>query len=311
MQYCKAKKFELRIYVESNLSITQKNNANLWYIKFYKEFTDYLYDELHYFDNYVGLIIKCYKTFMNHLELERQIPIGNFLRHFHVPSEIVQMIAFKPDQLQYIIHSKELLEKLDERMKRIRDIFIFGCTVALRVSDLLKLTMKDITIRHDDYFLNVKSQKTKAQISIKLPPYAVEIIKRYDGKYPKLLPTFNISSLNQDLKTFAKHLPDDFIYPKARERRGQPIIIYKNEELKTHFHISDHICTHTMRRTSITTMLMLGAPEHIVRQMSGHSPNSKEFFRYVQLSQEYMNEETDRAFNKLCEWNPYKGWGNK
>ena len=29
MQYCKAKKFELRIYVESNLSITQKNNANL------------------------------------------------------------------------------------------------------------------------------------------------------------------------------------------------------------------------------------------------------------------------------------------
>ena len=52
MQYCKAKKFELRIYVESNLSITQKNNANLWYIKFYKEFTDYLYDELHYFDNF-------------------------------------------------------------------------------------------------------------------------------------------------------------------------------------------------------------------------------------------------------------------
>ena len=78
LQFCKAKKHELRVYIAANLSVKKQNNANLCYIKFYKELTDYLYDELHFFDNYVGLIIKCYRTFMNHLELEKQVLIGNF-----------------------------------------------------------------------------------------------------------------------------------------------------------------------------------------------------------------------------------------
>jgi hypothetical protein len=60
------------------------------------------------------------------------------------------------------------------------------------------------------------------------------------------------------------------------------------------------LTSHVMRKTTITTLLMAGVPEHAVRRISGHAPNSKEFFRYVQYSQRYMDEYTDKVFDGLA-----------
>jgi hypothetical protein len=54
-----------------------------------------------------------------------------------------------------------------------------------------------------------------------------------------------------------------------------------------------------MRRTTITNMLMHGTNESIVRKVSGHSAGSKEFYKYVQFAQPFMDEETDKYFKKL------------
>ena len=56
-----------------------------------------------------------------------------------------------------------------------------------------------------------------------------------------------------------------------------------------------------MRRTAITTLLMLGVPENLVRRVSGHAPGSKEFYKYVSIAQEYLNEEVKNAYKKLME----------
>lgn len=55
-----------------------------------------------------------------------------------------------------------------------------------------------------------------------------------------------------------------------------------------------------MRRTAITTMLMMGMKEHVVKQISGHSNDSKSFYRYVNLVQSYLDNEMDEVFNKLA-----------
>jgi hypothetical protein len=46
-------------------------------------------------------------------------------------------------------------------------------------------------------------------------------------------------------------------------------------------------------------MLNLGMPEHIVRKISGHAPNSREFYRYVQMSQSLIDQESDKVFKKI------------
>ena len=62
-----------------------------------------------------------------------------------------------------------------------------------------------------------------------------------------------------------------------------------------------HITAHTMRRTAITTLLIMGVPENIVRKISGHAPGSKEFYKYVGIAQEYLNQEVKNAYKKLVE----------
>ena len=54
-----------------------------------------------------------------------------------------------------------------------------------------------------------------------------------------------------------------------------------------------------MRRTAITTLLLLGVDEISVRRISGHAAGSKEFYRYVVVVQEYMNAKVKEAHIKL------------
>jgi integrase len=59
------------------------------------------------------------------------------------------------------------------------------------------------------------------------------------------------------------------------------------------------LTTHTMRRTGITLLLQLGMPEQLVRQISGHAPNSREFYRYVKIAQDWQDEESKKVHDLI------------
>lgn len=63
----------------------------------------------------------------------------------------------------------------------------------------------------------------------------------------------------------------------------------------------DKMSSHMMRRTAITTLLILGMPEHLVRKISGHTQGSTAFHRYVHHAQAYMDKEIDKVHSKLEE----------
>jgi integrase len=259
-----------------------------------------LYDSKGYFDNYVGLVIKELRCFFNYIEMERRIPIGSYHKSFFVPKEEIPIIALSVEQLNYIIYDEAYNALLKQKKREeIRDVFVFGCTVALRISDLLQLTVKNLVVQNNNYYLRVKSQKTATMTSIKLPDYAVALIKKYEGKYATLLPEMTPQWFNSQLKSFARMIPDNYEMIKVRERRGKQVVIYKDPIKKTHYQLSDHITSHTMRRTAITVMLNLGMPEHIVRKISGHAVNSREFYRYVQLTQQVIDVESEKVFEKI------------
>lgn len=301
-EFCESSNFEIKLFIVNNLTQKEKEQASRYYKKFYTSFTSFMYEKKKYYDNYVGLIVKCLRSFFNYLELERNVSVGTFHRSFFVPAEEIPIIALNHEQLNYLIYDSEFNELIKENeLEKIKDIFVFGCTVALRVSDLLKLSHKNVFIQSDKYYIKVKSQKTNTHTSIKLPDYAIDILKKYHKKQGTLLPSISSAWFNTRLKHMAKLIPEDFEIVKTRERRGKQIIVYKDPQKRTHYKLSDHISTHTMRRTGITTMLCLGMPEHLVRKISGHAANSPEFFRYIQLSQSFIDDETDKVFERLKE----------
>jgi integrase len=105
--------------------------------------------------------------------------------------------------------------------------------------------------------------------------------------------------MNLQIKKLIKQAGWNHLLPKNISCRG------KMQEIKSKtgntWQFYQHITAHTMRRTAITTLLMMGVPENIVRKISGHAPASKEFYKYVSIAQEYLNQEVKNAYEKLIE----------
>jgi integrase len=297
-KFSEEKQFQLRFRILQR-NKREINSEKLYWKRFYLKFTDYLYKDLDCYDNYVGSVIKDIRCFFNYLIRERNLSVGNFHQQFYIYKEDIQILTLQPDQLKDLIINREVDEQLRPVLVKTKDILLAGCAVALRYSDLMNLQKANLQLKNQQYFLKVQSKKTKAYTHIKLPDYVMEIFKKYSRKGNRLLPYFNIVRLNLYLKEIAEHLGWTDEVVKTRQKRGKAIIIYKNAKQKTHFRFCDLISTHIMRRTAITTMLRLEMPEHLVRKISGHAPHSKEFHKYVSISQNYLDDETDKVFAKL------------
>ena len=291
------KKFQLRIKILQK-NQRQINSEKIYWKRFYLKFTDYLYKELDCYDNYVGSVIKDIRTFFNFLIREKNYSIGNFHQQFYIYKEDTQVLTLQPQQIQYLI-SPESSKGLRPVLLKVKDILLTGCTVALRYSDLMNLKKANLQFYDQQYYLKVQSKKTNIYTSIKLPDYVTEIFKNYSKRNGRLLPYFNIVRLNLYLKELAEHFNWTNEVVKTRQKRGKAVVIYKDNKQKLHYRFCDLISSHIMRRTAITTMLRFEMPDHLVRKISGHAPNSIEFHKYVSIAQNYLDTETDRVFARL------------
>jgi integrase len=206
-----------------------------------------------------------------------------------------------PEELSFLVYNKDFENSLTPRMKQVKDFFVFGCSVALRFSDLAALKPTNTRLVNGQYYLIVRSVKTNTDTLVKLPPYAMEIINRYSKQKKRLLPAFNKVNLNKYIKLLLEKA--GFTQPVAitRGRRGKTTELKKLNGDQKQYRFCDVATTHTMRRTAITTMLNLGVPEQIVRKISGHAAGSKEFYRYVFWAQTYQDQEVDKMFARLEE----------
>ena len=250
------------------------------------------------FDMYISSVFKIMKTFFNYLHTEKGFPVGEFHRQFRFPSYSYQPVIINITQLQRIINDEELRKALPQHLAISLDIFIFGCVAGLRYNDLIHLKKIHVYLIGEKKYLQLTTQKTGASVNIPLPHFAVDILNRYkrkNGSY--LFRRISNNNFNLHIKKIMEKAGYTYNVPKMRYKKGVLVEI-KTKQGKT-FRFCDHMSAHTMRRTAITTLLMLGVPELIVRKISGHAAGSKEFFRYVSLAQDYTNMHLENAYEKL------------
>ena len=290
----------LRIQLLHRASVRMLQREKNYWKRFFVQFSGFLYRHKNYYDNYVANTFKVIKTFFNYLEKEKGLVIGNYHRSFRIPLQQSAPVVLTPEQLNFLITNREFETGLNPSLKRAKDIFVFGCTVALRYSDLMNLKKTNLSRSEEGGIsLVLYTQKTGAAISIPLPGYALQIIHRYRRKAGKwLLPRLSSSNLNIRVKKLAEKAGWTGPLPKYRSFRGRMMELKNKTGQTWQFH--QHITAHTMRRTAITTLLILGVPENIVRKVSGHAPGSKEFYKYVNIAQEYLSRELVEAYKKLA-----------
>lgn len=297
-QFSTTKGFDLRIRLLRKLTAAELTVERKYWKKFYQQFSAWLYDECGYYDNYVGANFKNIRIFFNYLNKDLALGVGDFHKLFYVRREEIPIFPLLPEELNYLICDEDFTNRLKPRMKEVKDFFVFGCTVALRFSDLAALKRSNVRIVNGEYYLAVKSKKTNRDSLVKLPTYAKAIIEKYSRRRNSILPPFNKVNLNKYIKILLREAGFCHEVYITRNKRGIPVE-QKGKAGKIAIPFCDIASTHTMRRTAITTMLTLGVPEQIVRKISGHSPAGKDFYRYVSWAQAYQDNTTENMFEKL------------
>lgn len=293
------KNFPLHISNLNKIKKRELNTEEKYWKKFYDKFTDYLYDDLDCYDNYVGNMIKLLRAFFTYLNKTKKLNIGSFHSQFYVCQEDIEIVTLLPEQVNFLIYNKEFENSLPEHLKRTKDMFVFGCTVALRNSDIFRISKSNIHEFGNKTYLSIHSQKTNTHTRVLLPDYAVAILKKYSWDKITIFPKISNAQFNINIKNLIERTNWVDGRTKMRTKRGIPVEVYKNPKTKESYRFCDLITTHTMRRTAITNMLSLNMPENMVRKISGHAANSKEFYKYVQLSQKYMDDETEKLHEKF------------
>ncbi|RZJ51454.1 MAG: hypothetical protein EOO19_00560 [Chryseobacterium sp.] len=287
--------------------------------KFYERFTQFLYHKKKCFDNYVGNVIKNIRIFFNWMKLEKGIQTGDFYKGFYVCREDVPIVTLQPMQLQFLLNDVAFHERLPKPLQKTKSIFVFGCTVALRASDLFAIRFTDIETVGIAHYLAVKTIKTGTIVRVKLPAYAMRIVEHFRltaKRRKQVFPPIPRNRFNHQLKEICEAAGWVQALGKSRARNGVAIEMKKciddgwavdesagcrNSSGSERYRFCDLVSSHTMRRTAITTMLMMGMKEHVVKQISGHANDSKSFYRYVNLVQSYLDNEMDEVFGRLVE----------
>lgn len=295
-----AQKEPLRIRSLHKAGKAQLLSEKRYWKRFYNSFVSYLYKQ-GCFDNYIGNTVKGLKTFFRYLEQDKMIQLQGMYKEFYVLREEVPIIVLLPEQLHFLIHDRGFHDALPESLHHCRDVFVFGCTVALRFSDLIDIRWSDLETVAGATYLVVRSKKTQAVTRIKLPVYCMEILDRCRRLAPRSRQIFRPVSLfwfNKQIRRIAELAGWTEIREKVRSRRGVEQMV-ASPRTRTAYRFCDLVSSHVMRRTAITTMLMHGVPETVVKKISGHAGNSKSFYRYVHLAQSYVDDSMDRHYRLL------------
>lgn len=266
--------------------------------KFYLKLTNYLFDELDYYDNGVGTVVKVLKTFLNWAVDEGIIKSRLYTSNWIKWEEQIDIVVLYPDELNLLFN----LEAPTDRLQRTKDIFLAGCMTCLRVTNLLGVDKVDLTGNK----LKVIAVKSDKPIHLEVPPLLMQIFKKYDNMLPEISQAqFNTALkdlakwLGEYIRTNRKSLKQGFIgndwgkkFIKTRYKRGEPIRVQKE--------MSEMITSHTMRRTGITSLLMMGLSEIEVKSISGHSISSEDFAKYVKIAEQFINKKSTEAWSKIA-----------
>ena len=289
----------LRLLAYKGTATSVLTKEKRYWQRFLMRFLDFLYTRKKHHDAYVEAVLKTIRACFNYIVDDKQLPVLSFHKSFRIHCPAAEPVILSPEQLRFLIYNRAFEAALPAHLRRTKDLFVFGCTVGLRWSDLMALQRKHLLPTAEGYSLHLRTQKTGTPVQIPLPDYLLPILERYkSARPPYLLPKLSPTNINLQVKELARLAGWTHPLPKLRHKRGK--VVEQKSESGTTQSFADQVTAHTMRRTAITTLLILGVPEMAVRRISGHAPGSKEFYKYVVIAQDYVNQHLRTAYSRLA-----------
>ena len=95
----------------------------------------------------------------------------------------VQIVPLNEEEVERI---KDLDLSMLPRLERVKDLFVFSCYSGLSYCDTQTIVPEDIKCENGTYYINKGRAKTGVKYMVVLLPEALEILKKYDWRIPRI-----------------------------------------------------------------------------------------------------------------------------
>lgn len=172
----------------------------------------------------------------------------------------------------------ELMYNLDftenERLDRVRDLFLVGAWTGLRISDFMDIKPENIKQDKNGNYLEIIQYKGKGKVLIPLNKTVMSIIVKYN----KTLPTISDQNFNLYLKEVAELVPSlHEVHEWISDKGG-----VETKESSPKYKITS---AHTARRSFATNAYERGVPTLSIMAITGHK-TEKSFLAYIKTTKE-------------------------
>ncbi|MFY7918741.1 MAG: site-specific integrase, partial [Chryseotalea sp.] len=182
------------------------------------------------------------------------------------------------EELDSIIEKKFSIE----RLKQVRDIFIFCCYTGLAYADVQKLSRDEITTGIDgEKWIWTSRQKTDTATRIPLLPQALEIINRYKDEPSclnkgRLLPVLSNQKMNGYLKEIADAcgITKKMTFHTARHTFATTVTLSNGVPIETVSKMLGHRNLKTTQHYAKILDIKVGADMRVLRERLGEKTNS-------------------------------------
>ena len=233
------------------------------------EFTNFLFAE-GFQPNYVHKITSTLKTFLK--EADRR----GVSKELIYKDDWLQVSRHDSDAIYLNPEELEILYQLDlsknERLSRVRDLFLIGCHTGLRFSDYSQLKLANVVPINNKQYFRVLTQKTEQQVTVPIKAIVQKILSKYNGIPPKGLSNQKMNDYLKELGELAGLNQQVMISTRKGGVRREEI--FKKFEL---------ITTHTARRSFATNAYNSKIPFKSIMGITGHK-SEREFFKYIKLN---------------------------
>ncbi|MFL0143453.1 tyrosine-type recombinase/integrase [Tenacibaculum maritimum] len=235
---------------------------------FYNAFIRYCVETENHSANTLSRNIGLLKTFL-YWAYDNKFTYNDEFKNFkNIKKFITNEIALTKEQVDEI-NNFDLKE--NNKLIRVRDLFIFGCSTGMRYSNYSKVKKNDIR----NGFINVIDVKDNSKsLTIPLNKYSTAVLEKYDYKLPSIS--------NQKFNDYLKELFEKMEYTEIVKKTMK----YGNEIIETESPLFERISSHTARRSFITIMKNEGVPDKVIMSYTGHK-SIEVFNNYYRPNQEH------------------------
>lgn len=210
------------------------------------------------------------KTFLNYAK-RSGIKVSDGYKDFVIKRQKLEVIALTEEEFYKLVN---LDLSNNKRLDQVRDVFVFGCTVGYRYSDLKQLSRHHI--KGDTIYLT--TEKTKTPLITPLNEIALNILQKY-ARNKKPLPIISNQKYN-------KYLTE--VCELAELNEEIEIIRFKGAEKIVNVYPKWQLVTaHTSRKSFASMLIAKQVPYQVIMTLGGWS-DFKSFQRYIKIEEDTL-----------------------